>query len=160
MSRMIATLVVATPDDLPRLRDWMRQLREVDPMETQQIIPPGATEAAMQRLIDDPSAGRVWIIRVNEQDVGYVALVFGFSVEFGGRTAFIDELFIDANFRGKGIGKCVVEQVIAQAQRLDVRNLLLEVTETNLAAKRLYEASGFAARKYKLMSKWLGQESS
>src|SRR4051812_18287649 len=87
-------LSIATPSDLPQLFAWMRELRQVDPMATESIVPPNVWQAAMERLIDDHSAGRIFVIRAGGQNVGYAILVFSFSVEFGGRTAFIDELFI------------------------------------------------------------------
>ena len=46
---------------------------------------------------------------------------------------------------------------LIEARQLDVRNLLLEVNEWNLPARRLYERAGFADRKYRLMGKWLEQ---
>jgi len=153
---MQVQLWIATPADLPHLFEWMRQLRAADPMETESIVSRSTSESAMVRLIDDSSAGRVWIVNVDGNAVGYVVLVFSFSVEFGGRTAFIDELLIDERFRGRGIGREVVDQVIEYARALGVQNLLLEVTESNLPARRLYQSAGFLDRKYRLMSKWIG----
>ena len=90
---MDVTLAKATREDLPRLFEWMRGLRCVGQMAAEQFIPLDQADGAMSRLIDDPSAGRVWIIRADKADVGYAVMVFSFSVEFGGRTAFIDELY-------------------------------------------------------------------
>ena len=113
------------------------------------------SEAAMARLIDDGTVGRLWFIRHDGAPVGFVALVFSFSLEFGGRVAFIDELFIDEPFRGQGIGRSAIELLVHEARRLHVRTLLLEVNESNLPARRVYERCGFTDRKYRLMSKCL-----
>jgi ribosomal protein S18 acetylase RimI-like enzyme len=150
----------ATRQDLPRLLEWMRQLRLDDPMHSQAFVPKPPSQAAMTQLIDDAAAGRVWVIRDDANPVGYAVLVFSFSVEFGGRTAFIDELFIEASFRGKGIGRRVIELLTSAARSLDVQNLLLEVSDGNLPARRMYESSGFVEREYHLMSKWLKEDPS
>jgi len=148
-------LVSATTDDLPRLLEWMRSLRIDDPMETTAVVPIEKSEAAMRDLVADESHGRVWIIQRAPDAVGYVALTFCMSIEFGGRVAFIDELFIDRNFRRQGIGRRVIELVTAQARQLNVRALLLEVSDENVAAVRLYESAGFGRRQYRTMTRIL-----
>jgi len=35
--------------------------------------------------------GRVWLIQYQGQVIGYVILTLGYSLEYGGRDAFIDE---------------------------------------------------------------------
>src|SRR5579862_9695398 len=108
---MDVTLVGATQHDLPRLLEWMRELRRIDPMETEQLVPISIAQSAMERLIADPSVGQAWLILADAKPVGYVVLVFSFSIEFGGRTAFIDELFIEEAFRGLGIGRRAMKLV-------------------------------------------------
>jgi GNAT superfamily N-acetyltransferase len=149
---MDVELVAATREDLPQLFDWMRQLRVIDPMETEAVVTTTASQQAMRRLIDDKSSGHVWLIRADSKAAGYVVLVFSFSVEFGGRTAFIDELFIEEPYRGQGIGRRALELVTKSARSLGVQNLLLEVSEGNVPARQLYTAAGFVDRKYRLMS--------
>ncbi len=153
---MDVTLVGATQHDLPRLLEWMRDLRRVDPMETEQLVPISIAQSAMERLIADPSVGQVWLLHADAKAVGYVVLVFSFSIEFGGRTAFIDELFIEAPFRGQGIGRRAMKLVEDSARQMEIRNLLLEVSESN-PATRLYSTAGFVERKYRLLSKWIGE---
>ena len=152
---MNVELLPATIDDMSLLRDWMRQLRTVDPMEAEQIVPFNIAEQSMRRLIEDASAGQVWIVRAGERPAGYVVLVFSFSVEFGGRTAFVDELFIAEEFRGKGAGNAPWSSSRTRQGRC-ARNLLLEVSSTNHIAQRLYERCGFTRRKYNLLTKWIG----
>jgi RimJ/RimL family protein N-acetyltransferase len=154
---MAVTLVAATHDDLPRLLEWRRQMWKGDPAQSES---PGrvAREAAMQQLIADQSLGQLWLIRLDDQPVGFVALVFSFSIEFGGRVAFIDELFIAEARRNQGIGRRAVELVIDESQQLFVRELFLEVNDANLAATKIYERCGFSPRKYRLMSRQIPKE--
>jgi GNAT superfamily N-acetyltransferase len=154
---MNVTLARATRADLPQLLEWRRQMWCTDALQSSDAMRANA-ERAMEHLIIGETVGRLWIIRSEAQPVGFIALVFSFSLELGGRMAFIDELFIEENFRGKGIGRRTVQLVIDEARQLDMRNLMLEVNELNLPARRIYEKAGFTDRRYRLMTKWLGEE--
>ena len=101
----------------------------------------------------DGTAGAIWLIREEQEVLGYVALCFGYSIEFGGRDAFIDEIYVAPSHRGRGIGRMALERLDAHAVALGVRALHLEVDHRNPAA-RLYERVGFRTReRYRLMSK-------
>jgi len=92
--------------------------------------------------------GYVYLIQVEQETIGYIALCYGYSIEFGGRDAFIDEFFITENMRGKKIGSRVMEMIKVEAAKLNIKALHLEVANVNRRAKRLYEASGFEAREH------------
>lgn len=112
--------------------------------------------ALLPLLAGDSPPGRVWLISGSGQTVGYVAVCFGYSIEFGGHDAFIDELYIVESARGKGIGTAVLERVKSEAARLGVRVLHLEVGLDNQRAKRLYLRAGFESRdRFHLMSCYL-----
>ncbi|MET0985689.1 MAG: hypothetical protein ABW034_09815 [Steroidobacteraceae bacterium] len=51
-----------------------------------------ANVAAMTRLLAAPDYGRIWLIEVSARLAGYVVLCFGYSLELGGRDAYIDEI--------------------------------------------------------------------
>lgn len=80
---------------------------------------------------------------------------FGFSFEYGGRDAFIDELYLDKAYRGKGHGKAVLEQAAIEAKELGVKAIHLEVERHNASGRKLYTKSGFETSDRELMSKRL-----
>jgi ribosomal-protein-alanine N-acetyltransferase len=45
--------------------------------------------------------------------------------------------------RGRGVGRALLESVLAVAQELDVREIFLEVRQSNYVAQRLYRSVGF-----------------
>jgi ribosomal protein S18 acetylase RimI-like enzyme len=102
--------------------------------------------AQLAKLVDqflaDPELGRLWLVCEPELPVGYVILCFGFSFEFGGRDAFIDELYVEPRHRGKGWGRAAVEHALQSAPDLAVRAVHLEVEPGNPAI-RLYDKLGF-----------------
>jgi GNAT superfamily N-acetyltransferase len=82
-----------------------------------------------------------------------LALTFGFSFEYGGRDAFIDEFFIKEGFRGKGIGKLVLKLLEPLALEAGVQTLHLEVEPHNSAGNQLYLNAGFKSNDRILLNK-------
>ena len=105
-----------------------------------------ATIDALTPLLQHGDVGGIWIIELAGSTIGYIALCFGYSIELGGRDAFIDELFIVEEHRGKGFGKIVLEDIQSKAREIKVKALHLEVERTNDRARNLYRSLGFASR--------------
>ncbi len=97
--------------------------------------------------------GRLFLMTYQKQHVGYMVLTFGFSFEYKGRDAFIDELFIREEFRNKGIGKKAMDFIEAQCNVLNVNALHLEVEPHNINARKLYADKGFKTSDRQLMTK-------
>ena len=110
-------------------------------------------EAAARALLARPEFGAIWLVRADARTAGYIALCQGFSLEFGGFDAFVDEFFLLPEFRGRGIGGRVLELIRGEARARGINALHLEVERDNAPARRLYEKAGFEAReRYVLMS--------
>lgn len=108
---------------------------------------------SIAQLLLAPDLGPVWMIYDEQQLAGYIAICYGYSIEFGGRDGFIDEFYLYEKFRGKGTGREVLQQVLAKLREDDIRALHLEVARTNQSALELYRSEGFLMRdKYHLMS--------
>ncbi|MDJ0779174.1 MAG: GNAT family N-acetyltransferase [Gammaproteobacteria bacterium] len=116
-------------------------------------------EAAARQLLDNPDIGGIWLVYCDEKLAGYIALCRGFSIEFNGFDAFVDEFFLAESFRGRGVGGQVLSAIRAEARTRQINALHLEVARDNQAARRLYQAAGFEAReKYVLMTALLGED--
>ena len=55
----------------------------------------------------------------------------------------ICEFYVEPVFKGNGIGKQLIQQVIIEAQTCRKRKIFLWVIEDNLSARRFYENNGF-----------------
>ncbi|GAB3331725.1 hypothetical protein GCM10027299_37640 [Larkinella ripae] len=97
----------------------------------------------IQKVVEDPALGSLWLIEHEEQRVGYAALTYGFAFEFGGKTALIDELFVEEAHRGAGRGRRVLASIQQLASELGVSTILLQTETYNPRAKQLYESAGF-----------------
>ncbi len=109
--------------------------------------------SALDQLCASDPAVHTWIIEQGGQTAGYLIISTGFSMYYGGKDGFIDELFLKDEFRGRGGGTQIMTFANEQAKRLGLAYLHLEVTETNHHARRIYERQGFAPTGHMLMSK-------
>jgi GNAT superfamily N-acetyltransferase len=97
----------------------------------------------LTELLNYPKYGNVFIIKSGVDIIGYLILTFGYSIEHGGRDAFIDEFYIKENYRNKGIGKEALDYIIKYARTTGIKALHLQVKEKHKAAANLYVKSGF-----------------
>ncbi len=144
------TFTVASTSDVESLIPMMLQLRSVD-AALLATTNEAALRDALRKLIDDPALGRVWRIQCDGAAAGYVAVVFSHSLEFGGRVAFVDEMFVAADYRRRGVGRAALEFADSQARALGALAVMLEVSPLNKPALRLYQSLGFVPRDYSMM---------
>jgi len=145
------TITPATLTDEPVLRELMREFYAHEGL----VFDEARTMGAFRTLAADPNLGRVWIFRVDGEAVGYVAVTVCFSLEFAGRYALIDELYVREAHRGRGIGARAMEVVAEACHALDVSALRLEVDVENTRAMDLYRRLGFALQERHMMSRWI-----
>jgi GNAT superfamily N-acetyltransferase len=112
-------------------------------------------ERALAGLLADPGLGRVWMIERDGRPVGYAVLTLGYSLEFGGRFALLDELFIQEEHRGAGVGRRALAQIAEACRGLGLMAVRLEVGRTNRMAQGLYQKVGYETHDRDLMTLWL-----
>lgn len=146
-------LQLAGVADLEGLMELMRSYYRDDHLHFE----PEQHRSAMLRLLSEPQWGRVWLIRLPDRIVGYVAVCFGFSLELGGNDAFVDEVYVVPEVRGRGIGRHALQQLEQPLAQWGIRALHLEVDRGNHNAQRLYSTLGYRRRdRYFLMTRDLG----
>lgn len=149
MGTATVSLQTAAAADLERVLPMVRAAHALEGVQQSEA----ARRAAVAALLADGGPGRIWLLRLDDETIGYAAVCFGYSIEFGGRDGFVDEVFILPPYRGRGHGRDALAQLLQAARALGVRALHLEVARDNEAAQRLYRSAGFAAReRYCLMT--------
>jgi ribosomal protein S18 acetylase RimI-like enzyme len=111
-----------------------------------------------QDFLADPALGRAWVAEAGLGLVGYAVLTLGYSLEYGGPDAFVDELYVAPAFRGRGIARRALSLLEADCGERGVKALHLEVERGNETARRLYRRWGFADKERVLMTKRLREE--
>lgn len=135
-------------NDLESCLDLMRAYYEFDGIE----FDPLRAKRALEQMIRE-NHGRAWIVELERQPAGYVIVLFGFSLEYGGRVFEIDELFIQSEFRGHGLGRSILEFVETHARKLGATLLTLETELKNENAQAFYGKHGFTKLERQLMRK-------
>jgi ribosomal protein S18 acetylase RimI-like enzyme len=97
-------------------------------------------------LLAHPSRGRIILFREGESICGYALLIPYWSNELGGTVLCVDELFVMAEARNRGIGRSFF-RFLEETRPFDAVALALEVSLANVDARRLYESLGFSQRK-------------
>ena len=145
----------ATLDDVATILSLMRGYYRDDELD----FDVDRATSTLTRLLVEPQWGNVYLFEVDAVAVGYLAICVGFSLELGGNDAYIDELFVLPEHRGRGYARQGVAEVALQLSRSGIRALHLEVDRGNEAAQQLYGALGFERRdRYFIMTKLLASD--
>jgi len=110
---------------------------------------------SVANLINNNNLGRIWIIEYDSKAIGYIILTFGYSIEYKGRDAFIDEFYIEEEYRG--IGKETMDFIVKESLELEIKALHLEVEKDNERAKNLYLKYNFTDNGRTLMTRWIDE---
>ena len=143
------------PGEAETLLEFMQRFYEVDNIDIQEQV----SRWALVRFFESDTNGRIWWILEGGQRVGYVAITFCFSLEFGGPTAVVDELYLEESHRGRGIGFEALKFVEAFCRDRGMLALHLEVDRENVRAQRLYQKAGYIDRNNYLLTKWISDGS-
>ena len=156
------TWTPAEPDDAPAILALMEQFYREEHLE----FDADATGGALCELLAQQgpnSPGRVFLLVEGcprSEPRGYLVLTMGFSLEFHGRYAVLDEIYLTPACRGMGNGRRAIEFAAGIAKNeLNARTLRLEVTNHNQRARALYERSGFRDDDRGTMTRWLDEPS-
>ncbi len=117
---------------------------------------PVRKRALLAGLLERPGEGRLWLARCQGRVVGYALVAFYFSLEFDGRAALLDEFYLDPEFRGRGVGGALLEDVVAALSAEGAGIVRLEVDGRHPEAARLYARRGFVSDGRATWSRRLG----
>ena len=133
--------------DISTITQMMQDFYAIDnyPMDVE------VAKTLFQEFISNEHLGKSWLIYSENEIVGYIILTFIFSFEYGGKIAFVDELFIKETARGKGFGKEAIQFIQQEVPKLSLKLLYLEVEPHNENAQKLYLAHDFELHNRKLM---------
>jgi GNAT superfamily N-acetyltransferase len=98
---------------------------------------------AIEELLAHPEYGGAWLLKADSATVGYFVITICYSLEFGGRFALLDELFVEEQWRGRGLGSEALAFMERWCGGQGISALRLEVGNENLRALALYQGAGF-----------------
>ena len=107
-------------------------------------LPAAPAARAFEALLTDPRLGGAWLAEREGTPVGHAVLTACFSMEYGGLRAFIDDLYVRPEARGRGVGAALLAAARDSAMTRGVRALHVEVGVENATARRLYSRAGYS----------------
>ena len=106
--------------------------------------------SSFDAALDIPDLVKGYIFECDGKTAGYAVVSMKFETEVGGMTAWIEELFVEDEFRSRGIGTQFFEHLKSEFSG-KIRRIRLEVGDENDGAKQLYKRLGFEMLDYRQM---------
>lgn len=113
-------------------------------------VPEEHFRRTFKEIISGSANARGWLIRDDKgRPGGYLLASVTWSNEFGGRVAWLEELYLRPETRGQGLGRGALEQALAELKAHDqVVGFRLEVAPANRSVGDLYKSMGFRPAPY------------
>jgi GNAT superfamily N-acetyltransferase len=94
-------------------------------------------------------SGEVTVLLVGDGPEGFAQLRFRPSVYARALDAYLEELYVIPPRRGEGLGRALLEAVMEAAREAGAVHIDVGTSETDTAARALYESAGFTNREGK-----------
>ena len=137
-------LVKAYANDMDQLKEYIEALyRHDEAFEAMVHI-----EEGVRSLLRNENLATAYFIRRGDEKVGYVILARYHSVEKGGLTIYIDELYVEDRLRRQGIGEQILSQIVAIAKEQGAKTLWAQTEPFNEEAQNFFSVRGFRRHPY------------
>ncbi|PTM05297.1 MAG: GNAT family N-acetyltransferase [Bacteroidetes bacterium] len=132
------TIRNATKNDMPAVLDLIKELAIFEEE-------PDAVEVTTESLVSDgfgnQPAFKCFVAEVDDKVVG-AAVVYNRFSTWKGKILHLEDLIVNQNMRGNGIGSALLDEVVKHGHSLGVKRINWEVISWNEGAIKLYERKG------------------
>lgn len=126
-----------TIDDVALLMSFIRSMAEFEKLEVK------TTEKDLEEsLFGERPAAQTLLAFVGAKPVAYVVYFFTFATMVGKRCLWLDDLFVDPEFRGKGLGKALMAYLADVAIQNKCGRFEWIVLDWNKSAVEFYRKMG------------------
>jgi GNAT superfamily N-acetyltransferase len=147
----VATIRMASVEDAPALAALVEHYWHFERIPGYARL---RIETLLEILLGDSRAGAAWLAYDGASAIGYLLAVCVFSLENGGLTAEIDELYVRDDHRSAGVGTQLVAVAESFLSGRGCKNVALQLGRNNHAGRAFYEKRGYSARDaYELLEK-------
>lgn len=135
-----ARIEPATLEDLPRLVDLTMALFE---MEADFAPDRVKQERGLRAILEQPSRGRIFVVRTDYEIIGMVNVLFTISTAMGGFVILLEDMIVHPDFRRQGYGSKLVHYVVDFARRKDFKRITLLTDKVSEESQVFFEKLGF-----------------
>ena len=130
----------ATLDDLPELIELLFELFS----QESDFVPDRDKEMrGLRLLLEQPSRGRVFVLRSPNKIVGMVNLLITISTAEGGFVLVLEDLIVHREYRRQGFGTQLLHYAIDFAKKKKFLRITLLTDKPNEQLKRFFAKNGF-----------------
>ena len=103
-------------------------------------ISPEQTEITWKRLINNEQKMFGFVAESEEGVIGFTHCLFRPSTWTETDYCYLEDLFVDPNIRGKGIGRALINKVVELAKEKNSKRVYWTTQEFNKTARVLYDS--------------------
>lgn len=133
----------AMPADVPMVLALITALADYEKLRHEVV----ATEASLHEALFGPNPGAEAIVaRADGTAAGFALFFHNFSTFRGKRGLYLEDLFVLPEFRGRSIGKALLQYLAQLALQRDCARFEWAVLDWNRPARDFYESLGAEAK--------------
>lgn len=147
-----ACIEPAVLDDLPELVEILLDLMN----SGLDFIPnPEKHEKALRLILEQPSRGRIFVLRAEGKIVGMINLSFTISTAEGAFVAQMEDVIIRPEHRGIGYGSMLLNHVLDFCAKKDFKRITLLTDKISAESQKFFRKHGFDYSNMIPMRRWL-----
>ena len=112
----------------------------------------------LRLIFEQPSRGRVFVLRRNGAIVGMINLLFTISTAEGGFVVVLEDLVIHKEYQGKGYGRKLLQHAIDFAKQKNFLRITLLTDRPENLAQEFFRHHGFVESSMIPMRLWIAPQ--
>jgi ribosomal protein S18 acetylase RimI-like enzyme len=140
----------ATAADLEAMADLLAELftleSDFSPEREKQL-------RGLRLILDNPQLGRLFVVHAGDQVAGMANALLTISTAEGCPVLLLEDVIVKAGFRGRALGRQLVEHVLQWARASGIPRVTLLADQDNAPALAFYERIGFCRSNMRVLRK-------
>lgn len=132
---------MATLEDLPELTELILELFAMSSGDFQ--ADRETQERGLRLILEQPSRGRIAVVRDKDRIFGMVNMQFTISTARGGFVIMMEDVVIHPHHRGQGYGTMLLDHVIVYAKQKDFLRITLLTDRISAESQEFFRKQGF-----------------
>ena len=135
---MLFTIRKAVPKDISTIFDLIKKLAVYEKLENDVVT----SEVELHENIFNKNFAQVLIAEENEKPVGFALYLYNFSTFVGKPGIYLEDLFVEPEYRGKGYGKSLLIELAKIAKAENCGRFEWSVLDWNTPSIEFYKSLG------------------
>ncbi|MBL9144441.1 MAG: GNAT family N-acetyltransferase [Verrucomicrobiaceae bacterium] len=130
----------ATIEDLPQMVELLVALFS----EEEDFAPDRQKqEHGLRLILEQPSRGRIFVLRTDHMIIGMINLLFTISTAEGGFAVLLEDLIIHPQHRRQGYGGKLLDHAVSYVKKKDFKRITLLTDKISAESQAFFQEHGF-----------------